>query len=1168
MNKSSFIAAAFGENRREWYVSHINGNDSFKCGSRFLPCQTLRHTLPLVGEDNTIYLDGRETERNPYGCGALSTEKPGGLMINKAVNIIGIKERAYVSCIPELSFREFPSRSVTPKVTLQYLAFVKSGVHLEADCELSISDCSFTNCAIALTAERDFHRLGLSVSVRRSLFANNTKCIQIDGSGEYFLEISDSEFRNNELPSGGELFDEYRGMIKVKSVYGSHGILKLTVRNSLFRDNFSTGRNGFVIALLCKMCFRSSVEVINSSFDSNTNGVEICKFRSNSNVTFKNVTFTNMSNTALKIVPDLSSTRNDGIFKLVIVNCNFINNGASLMFLQDLYFGSGNVDITIESSKFSDNLLTPMLYPAIFIAEKTYSQMSYQINLKSVEFISMRRTAFCVVLNTFTSVQINIEDSRFFNNEDIKGFTRNGAIVYIRLPTEKKMITDGCLETPENSKRQSYLCKCETRVQFNNTQFLNNKGYKGVVYLQNGEVRFMNCSFKDNHIQGNGAVLRKGEGSCNLSIENSKFRQQRGGFIFSESAGPLQITNSTFTTDHTQAYDPIFQVIDGGLVYFDSSTLMKCPIGSALRLANFSHLLHKSYPKQRPITKVTNLKVFCEPCPLRTYSLERGYSTGLHVHQHTCEPCPYGATCLHKIAAKPNFWGYVSSKSPQALTFLSCPLEYCQPSKSTDMLDFNSCYGNRAGILCGGCASGYSEALFTTKCRETINCRDNMFWLFTFAYIIALSLFLIFKPPVLSFLWRQAVWFARNPEDQRQETFFDPGYLKIIFYFYQIVELLLITSPEDLIHKVTFLSPLIGLFNFQVRSFDKNVGCPLPGLTAVTKEIFLSLKVFSTMACTLLIYGIHRAMSKTGRLQQPSSSLYLAVGMEILLLGYERLADTSMSLLHCVSIGPEWRLFLDGNVQCWQWWQNVLVLYIAVFVVPFIVVLYFGSLQLYRDKLSVKEFLGACVLPFPVLVYWAVMYVRKDGRRATHHSDADEVKHILHESFRQPSQGDKGAVHWESVLIGRRFVLLCLHAFIADPMVRLLCLDGACAVILAHHFVTRPYRSVKANTCETISLIALVTIATFNALEAAFVSAGLEPSGPSKTVFLALQWIEVVLLGFVPGAFGVLVMFTCLSQLARLVVLAVKGLITLLHKAKFAYHPEEQCQRLLDPTAK
>ena len=65
----------------------------------------------------------------------------------------------------------------------------------------------------------------------------------------------------------------------------------------------------------------------------------------------------------------------------------------------------------------------------------------------------------------------------------------------------------------------------------------------------------------------------------------------------------------------------------------------------------------------------------------------------------------------------------------------------------------------------------------------------------------------------------------------------------------------------------------------------------------------------------------------------------------------------------------------------------------------------------------------------------------------------------------------------------------------------------------------KPYRDVKANTCETLSLLSLVAIATFSLAEAAFMSAGVEADGPNENHFQVLQWVEVVLLGFLPAAF-------------------------------------------------
>ena len=72
----------------------MTGNDSKACGSRFSPCKTLRHAVDLAGDGDSIYLDGRGTEKNPYGC-----ENPTTLpsktseFINKSLTIVGLYQR-------------------------------------------------------------------------------------------------------------------------------------------------------------------------------------------------------------------------------------------------------------------------------------------------------------------------------------------------------------------------------------------------------------------------------------------------------------------------------------------------------------------------------------------------------------------------------------------------------------------------------------------------------------------------------------------------------------------------------------------------------------------------------------------------------------------------------------------------------------------------------------------------------------------------------------------------------------------------------------------------------------------------------------------------------------------------------------------------------------------
>ena len=130
--------------------------------------------------------------------------------------------------------------------------------------------------------------------------------------------------------------------------------------------------------------------------------------------------------------------------------------------------------------------------------------------------------------------------------------------------------------------------------------------------------------------------------------------------------------------------------------------------------------------------------------------------------------------------------------------------------------------------------------------------------------------------------------------------------------------------------------------------------------------------------------------------------------MEVLLLGYESLAETALKLMNCVSIGSGKWLFIDANVPCMQWWQYLLLAYIAIFLIPFIIVLYYGSYQLQRSSTTWAEFIAACMIPLPFLIYWFIKKLTKRPRQESTRGQVvnRDVLEILHGPFRPPSGND------------------------------------------------------------------------------------------------------------------------------------------------------------------
>ena len=263
----------------------------------------------------------------------------------------------------------------------------------------------------------------------------------------------------------------------------------------------------------------------------------------------------------------------------------------------------------------------------------------------------------------------------------------------------------------------------------------------------------------------------------------------------------------------------------------------------------------------------------------------------------------------------------------------------------------------------------------------------------------------------------------------------------------------------------------------------------------------------------------------------------MAVVMEILLLGYERLAETSLMLMQCVSIGSSSRLFIDANIPCMQWWQYLLLAYIAVFVLPFVIVLYCGSSKLHSASITAREFLAACMLPLPFLIYWFFKKMRKQtGQNSTSTQVVNkDVLEVLYGPFRPPNNEDKGTLYWESVLIGRRLILLACHSFIRSSMLRMVSMSAACLLMTIHQVLKSPFRVALANKAETLSLTTLTMMAVINLAKATLISFGITIEGPYQSYLDALEWFEVFALAFVPALVSGLITFAILSQLARLV---------------------------------
>ena len=838
----------------------------------------------------------------------------------------------------------------------------------------------------------------------------------------------------------------------------------------------------------------------------------------------------------------------------------FINDYSSIDVSKenDYVTGSEKV-IAIEDSSFLNSSSSVAAGGAIYIS---FSTTEYNLTIVNTNFTNNSAKAgggaVSVMDRTNGGSQrtsrkfITIESSRFVNSTTLKE-AEGGALLLSMPPDELE--EPGCIKEgrPEKFPEWDY----NSKLLFKDTTFQDNTArIGGAVYLQNGKTIFQHCFFVDNFALALGGGIYAAEGSTSVVIRDSFFLQSKpeqtrnlktfakSSFLHTEATGPLVVKNTTLNATRNTVGNSLVFIAKGGSVDFGENnlTVLYCPAGGEMHFLNFSNTITTRTKDSSCTVRVTGLDYSCLPCPGGLYSLQRGQMHGKYLKSgFECLLCPFGANCTKNIVAIPNFWGFEVSKYPPTLEFTICPTGYCRPNEQQlETPGYNGCQGNRSDVLCGQCKTGFTETLYSTQCRSINECNDYWFWPVTVLYLLIMAVYLTFKPPILSWIIRQILWFKAPKLATSQEPDFDRGYLKIAFYFYQAANLLLVSSSHSkYLLQAYFVGPIVGLFNFQQKlASSSGFICPFAGFTVVTKYLFSTFHVFGALLMVLLLYGFHFGFRKIRSNDSPHAGPYVGGILQILLLGYAVLGSVSFDLLRCVPIGTERRLFYDGNVVCLQRWQYVCIAFAVTFVVPFAFVLFWGAMKLHREVLSVKRFMFACFFPLPFLVQWTFTALVANSNDVTFSSSLTaSVEKVLYDPFKRPIDGKGGSLSWESVLIGRRLILIIVKAAVSDPFSRVMLMTFFSFLVLVHHLAKQPFRDSKANAVETISLLSLIVLGMINAFPAAFISLAVSSTGPFTGWLNVCSWIEVLILGFVPAVCVLFVVVFLISQICRLLFL-------------------------------
>ena len=1016
--------------------------------------------------------------------------------------------------------------------------------------------------------------------------AMNLSNKDLQGGAKNSITIESSRFVNSTTSAPG-------AAIFIDDVTAEH---KITLKNTTFANNSARGPGGAIASMRLgsgdlRVCSENSITIESSRFLNNTalhapgGAIYIDSSTAGLNLTIKQTYF--KSNSAGGPGGAISAVKTSGK-NVQVHSANFIKIEDSC-FVHNMasapggaiFFGNGhsNQNITIKGTSFTNNNSadrggamsleneSPGNYLTINDTTFTenvavspgggayFSIKFHKVIMSNVTYTNCRSAiiggAFYLSADN-NKTEILVESALFLNNSSPAA---PGGAVHIVMPWDT-LEDPGCRHKDRSTamgEEENSFPKWDynSKLFFKDTRFKYNTALiGGALYLYRGKTVFLNCSFQDNFASAVGGAIYAEERSTSISIQDCYFLQSKSelirdlktfsksSFIHTESEGPFDIKNSTLNAKRNAVGNSLLKIAKGGLVDFgdDNSTQFYCPKGSQIQFVNFSNTITTGTKDASCTIMVTGLDYSCLPCAGGLYSLQRGQVHGTHLMpDFGCLLCPFGANCSKNIVATQNFWGFEESHLPPALKFTICPLGYCGRNEQATSLEFNSCQGNRSGVLCGHCKSGYTETLYSTLCRPIPKCSDYWFWPVATLYVFIVALYLTFKPPFLSWIKCQILWF-KEPAPATQEPDFNKGYLKIIFYFYQAGNLLLVSSSSKTLLKTYFVVPLVGLFNFQQKLSSSGFICPFPGFMVVTKRLFSTLHVFGTLATICLLFCLHFGFQMIRGRDVPFPGPYLGGILKVLLLGYAIPGSASFDLLRCVPIGSQWRLFYDGNVVCYEWWQYVLIALVVTFIIPFGFVLFWGALKLYREAVSVKKFLLACILPAPFLFHWIITAILGDSNdRPSSQLLTASIERVLYEPFKRPENGHGGSLNWESILIGRRLVLIIMKAVISDPFPRLILMIFFSFLVLLHHLAKQPFRDSKANVVETISLLLLIVLGMVNLFPASFLSLAVSSPGPFADGLNVCSWVELLILGFLPALFALLVIVFILSQICRLI---------------------------------
>eukprot|EP00935_MAST-01C_sp_MAST-1C-sp1_P002055 g2055.t1 len=536
----------------------------------------------------------------------------------------------------------------------------------------------------------------------------------------------------------------------------------------------------------------------------------------------------------------------------------------------------------------------------------------------------------------------------------------------------------------------------------------------------------------------------------------------------------------------------------------------------------------------QPTMKMVTGTISCVPCSRGLYSLDHGHRIGNNTHDVDCLKCPYGADCSDggsHVKVKAGFWGtqiHDQALGTQIAQIKLCPPEYCCTAPNGCVWNSNAaCMYNRSQEypLCGGCKSGFSQAIDGVGCVRDQDCGGRgvvlymsvqiCYWVGVAAY----GLFASRYPPLLARLPR------RLQPSQRND-----GAMSVVIYFLQMAAVVVPQGYRRLVSQV--MTTVGAAVNVEQLAGGSGGVCLRRGMTMIDKLawfVFTPIMPMVLLALLVLLLRVRvqvsicassainsarttresisrRLSMDDGERTQPllevgafsvsitplsstpaasAPTTGMAAGLAcVMLLSFSSISTALFKLVNCERVNGERVLFFAGAKRCGLWQLPVYLVLAVLTLVPLVPVSV-RALGLLPSSWRIKQ--------------WA------REQRWPNHPVMQAIRAFALEPFKR---------EWAAVLMLQRLSTVACHALAPSQLQSELGVAIVSVWFLLVQAVARPYRERWVNRLQLVACWCLVMLGVLNiATYSALVSVGVDlESTPFRHVGVDCDWMMFLLL--------------------------------------------------------